>query len=491
MLLILFFLFIYLPFAYIAVYGYKYGINIFGDIHENLVLGLQGIIIFASVIFAFFLFKKFYKLKARTKNLITWFLSLSFGLTVFAFSSPFAPLQNYEKTIKSVDVCYFTSEKEIMSLPGTSAEAAIRKFGPPTERLSNGIVFDYLTIVTKEGRHRGVGFYINEDGIITDVMPLTSTTLESNWFRYLPFYSTFASTNLFNFNYLGNDSTAWYELLTGPVILMIFFCFALYFALSAFKFHELLRRSDGKTVASWVEKVVLAIFWIIIYAAMLPFLNVTHSLWLITLPLYIIGIVTALTSSVNGAEDALHMCPSCHKPDTYFPKIHVIKTENQPYHLSGPSYPLRSVSAVMNWIATKDYMEKIRYKKEGKCKNCGYSDPEEYWKEGKKSTQKCPCCGSDLIIKRENISLGTGASRDKYMDNATIDLTRSERKGEDRYRGPVTVDKQTFTSKHTIFDYSEKCPNCSYKFGPKTFTITYEDSNSRIVTEKHTVKLKH
>lgn len=487
---ILCFLFLYLPLAYISIYGYRFGINIYGDMLYNLVLGLQGIIVIASVGFAFLVFAKFFKLKARKKNMVTWLLAITFGVFVLLFSKPFVPINNPENTIKSVNVCYNMSEDEVMSLPGTAVDALVRRVGPPTERLTNGLVFDYLTIVSRDGRYRGLGFYVDDEGVITDIMPLQSTTRGTNWFRFLPFYSTFASTNLFNLCYLGNTSDEWYEEAFGPTVLMLFFCFALYFAIAAVRFNSLIKISEGKTPNHVIEKIAIAVAVILVYAAMLPYLNLTHSVWLISLPLYLSCTVMAVSLPYQTAEEILKVCPECHQLDVYNPKKKVIRRDVKPYKIGGLTF-LYSESSVRRWVADKYYTEKEWYIKEGACRNCGYHDTNEYLSEGSGTTKKCPYCDSELIVSHENIKILTGGTRTKYMDDATINLNQAEQLGHDTFRGPVTVHKQTFTTKCTTFDYSEKCPNCSYKYGPHNFMVSYEDSSTSEVRENREVKLKH
>ena len=199
---------------------------------------------------------------------------------------------------------------------------------------------------------------------------------------------------------------------------------------------------------------------------LLPWLNVTHSIWLISLPVYVIFGLSAILAGWNGVKSLLDQCPECRKINCYNPKKVIFKEERLPgCHVRLSTNWIRSESAARSFIADKTVTDKTWHRMEGKCSNCGYEDTNEYWETKPRTyTAKCPYCESYLTIERTDFKKGTGSSRSRDYGDATMDMRTAEQVGYDKFRGDVTTHRQTFTSRWLEFTYSEKCPKCSYSF---------------------------
>lgn len=425
---------------------------------------------------------------AKVKTIIYGACAIVLWSVFLFFSNPHATIDEMHPDYTE-NFYYYISEDEVMALPGTPVSDLLSRVGDPDEIYEGRYTYHYLTIVSPEGRHRGIAFLVEGSGMILDIYPLAETTLGRNWFRHLPLYSTFAATNLFNCSssHSSESSIRW-----SPFLMLLVALFAFFF--TAATFHGIyLISSDGNPTAR--DKAILTTEITLLcasaYILLLPWLNVTHSIWLISLPVYVILIPTSITGGWHMVKELLHYCPECHKIDCYNPEKVVFNTERLPgcsinLSLTG----IRSESAVRSLVADKTVTDKIWHRMEGKCSKCGHEDTTEYWTTQPITfTTKCPYCETPLIIERTDITKGTGASRSRDYGPASMDMRTAEQVGYDKFKGDVTQRRQTFTTRWITFTYSERCPKCSYSFGPRSFTSDWEDSTSREVTERRTARL--
>lgn len=478
-------LFAYIPALAITLMGDRFGLPIVTSLNPLMADTISWIMILLGIPLVIFLVKVCRKVRSKKKVVLFASCAIAFWGAFFLFSHPYAVI-NEEHPAVTENFYYYISEQEVFDLPGTPVEDLIKRVGDPDIVEYGQYTYYYLTIVSNEGRHRGISFGVNDGGTISDIYPIEEATFGTNWFCRLPLYSTFASTNLFNCasSYSTVSFIRW-----SPFLLLLMLCAAMYFSMHTINAICLIRMSDSKkSYTAQVQMGASILAAIISYLLLLPWLNVTHSIWLISIVAYVFLVLPTFIVGWQGAEGALDVCPSCKKVDSYSPKKQVFKTERLPdYTVNISANGVRSQAAAGNYIADKLVTFKIWHRMAGKCKHCGYEDTTEYWRtEVRTYTGTCPFCDSKLLISRSNIELHKGTTTSRNTGEARMDMRTADHISGETYRGDVTQNRQTITSRWIGFTYSERCPHCSYSFGPTEITNYWDDVFNQQETRRRT-----
>lgn len=488
--LILFLVICYLPGVIITFFGDSLGLG--PDLIPEAVAPMlkRGLVVMGALLAAMFALS-YDSLKAKARTTVYGFLAVVLWLSFFSLSNPKVVVNDAKPDVNPA-FCHYISETAVLDLPGTPITELIEHVGAPTYYENPGrYVFDYLTIVSNDGRHRGIGFMVGGDGTILDLLPLPETEFSSNWFCHLPLFSTLAANNLFNSAYSSDDKDMirWWN----PLIMLLLFGFAL---LSSIRFVAsliIVLGANGIKVPALPSGILYVAYIIAIYCFSLPFLNVAHSIWLIGIFLYVDVAVFAAIWGKEKAPAALKKCPKCGKLDCYKPRKVILDRELLHITLHNPLNYVRSESAASRATASKTLLVKEWHCMEGECKKCGYVDTNKYWTEKEEELKGgiCPKCSAALDINRSDIRSGTGSQTRRDISDPKIDLSTAENLGGRRVRGEITRQQQVLTGKWVSFVYSEHCQACGYSYGPKLYTRTFTDSENREVRERGEGRLKY
>lgn len=378
---------------------------------------------------------------------------------------------------------YNVSATDLASYIGKDISDFTQKYGDYINGYGNVYEFPYLNVVYDNHREEGLRLHTN-DGIIQEV-DKTYGKSSSNIFCLLPFYQEIASWNLFSYSPRFSEESFILHILNIAFALFVYWLAVFLLVRSISSIY--LWKSDNSR--SYSEKILTRYLFIlivpIIYIGLISILDMTHSYWLIMLPIAISIPVSALFIAIEGGYSAIYKCPSCNTPGKYNPVKHIIRREIQgPININyqGIEYAF----SISSFVATKEFTRRVYFTKDGACSKCGFVDHTTYFEDIRETaTVNCPFCNKHLITKCIVLNQNTYRNiKDlkKEIDIRTIPKSQEIASG-NSVDGEVTTEQRITDTTTTTVEYSESCPNCSYHMPPQLYTFTVKSVSHNTKTQ--------